>query len=133
MPHFIAEYSANLEDKTDLTGLCNAIAEAALASGLFEIGAIRVRAVRCEHYRIADNLSDNAFLDCRLRMGEGRSIVDRKAMGDMVFKAIEGFLSPLFESPHFALTFSIDDIDSRLSWKRNAIHPRTRKLETKDR
>ncbi len=126
MPHFIVEYSANLEQRVDIGALCGLIADAALATGLFEIGAIRVRAVRCEHYAIADRLAENCFLDVRLRMGEGRSERDRRHAGDAIFAALEAFTAPLYESQHFALSFSISEIDSRFSWKKNGIHPRLR-------
>jgi 5-carboxymethyl-2-hydroxymuconate isomerase len=130
MPHFIVEYSANLESKVDIGALCDQIADTALATGLFEIGAIRVRAVRCEHYAIADRLPENSFVDVRLRMGEGRNERDRRRAGETIFEALETFLEPLYETPHFALSFSIAEIDSRFSWKKNGIHPRLRKMET---
>ena len=36
------------------------------------------------------------------------------------------YLAPLFETPHFALSLEIREIDPALSWKKNAIHPRLR-------
>ena len=32
----------------------------------------------------------------------------------------------IFETPHFALSFEIREIDPQLSWKKNAIHLRLR-------
>ena len=44
MPHLTVEYSANLEGRTDLDALCAALLETVLETGLFEVGAVRVRA-----------------------------------------------------------------------------------------
>ena len=127
MPHFTYEYSANLEDRLDLGALCERTLEAALATGFFEIGAVRVRALRCDYYAVADKLPENAFLDLSLRLGAGRSQEDRKRIGEAIFSAVSDFCGPLFETPHFALSFEMREIDPDLSWKKNAIHPRLRK------
>jgi 5-carboxymethyl-2-hydroxymuconate isomerase len=126
MPHFTIEYSANLEGETDIQGLCDAVLDAALATGVFELGAIRIRAIRCDAYAIADRAPSNAFVDLSLRLGAGRSKEIKRHIGDAVFAAMERFLAPLFETPHFALSFEIREIDPEMSWKKNAIHPRLR-------
>ncbi|BCH24485.1 5-carboxymethyl-2-hydroxymuconate isomerase [Mesorhizobium sp. L-8-10] len=126
MPHFIVEYSANLDGKVDIKGLCDAILDAAIDADVFELGAIRVRALRCEAYAIADRLPENGFVDLSLRLAAGRAIEVKKKLGDAVFAAVESFLAPLFETPHFALSFEIREIDPDFSWKKNAIHPRLR-------
>lgn len=126
MPHFTIEYSANLDGRVDMKGLCDAIRDAALESGVFEVGAVRVRAVRCDAYAIADNLPENSFVDLSLRMAAGRPLGVRKKLGEAVMAVMESRLASLFETPHFALSFEIRDIDPDLSWKKNAIHPRLR-------
>lgn len=126
MPHFTIEYSANLDATVDMSALCETVLEAALATGVFEIGAVRVRAIRCDAYAIADRLPENSFIDMSLRMGAGRSGEARKTIGEAVFAAAKAFLQPQFASPHFALSFEIREIDPELSWKKNAIHPRLR-------
>lgn len=128
MPHFVFEYSSNLDGKVDFDALCGCVLDTILESGLFEIGAVRVRAVRCEAYAIADRLPENAFIDMSLRMGAGRSAEDRKRLGDRIFAVVTEHLSMLFATPHFALTLEIREIDPDLSWKKNAIHPRLRQM-----
>jgi len=102
------------------------ILRTALETGFFEIGAVRVRGVRCDVYTVADDLPQNAFIDLSLRLGEGRSQDDKKSIGDAIFTAMEGHLDALLQQPHFALSFEIREINASLSWKRNAIHPRLR-------
>lgn len=126
MPHLTVEYSANLDSKADIGGLCGALLDATLATGLFEPGAVRVRAIRCEHYAIADRKPENAFVDLNFRIGAGRSPKDRKRGGEALFAAAQKALAPLFDSPHFALSLEMREIDPELSWKRNTMHDRLR-------
>ncbi len=56
MPHLTIEYSANLDGTGDIAGLCRSLHAAMLATGLFELGAIRVRALCAEDYAVADLL-----------------------------------------------------------------------------
>lgn len=126
MPHFSIEYSANLDARVDFDALCGLILKTALASGLFETGAVRVRAFRAEHYAIADQLPENGFIDMVFRIGVGRSATEKQAAGDAIFAAVAEHLAALFETPHFALSFEIQEVDPVLSWKKNAIHKRLR-------
>ncbi len=126
MPHFSYEYSANLDGRLDHDALCDRLFDTAIGTGFFEVGAVRVRAVRCDHFRVADGLPENAFLHLMLRMGQGRSEQDRAAIGEAVFSALTAQLDDLLSEPYFALTFEICEIESAYSWKKNAIHPRVR-------
>lgn len=127
MPHFTLEYSANLDGVVDMTELCREVLKTALASGVFETGAVRVRAIRCDAYAIADGKPENSFVDVSLRMAVGRDLAVRKRLGDQVFEAMTQFLALRFPAQHFALSFEIREIDPQLSWKKNSIHERLRK------
>lgn len=126
MPHFSIEYSSNLDGRVDFDVLSGRILDELLATGLFETGAVRVRAFRADSYAIADKMAENAFIDMSLRIGVGRSDDDKKQVGARIFKLVSDELATLFTSPHFALSFEIREIDPDLSWKKNAIHPRLR-------
>ena len=126
MPHFTMEYSANLDGAVDFQALCGAVHDTIMKTGLFELGAVRVRAIRCEAYAVADRRAENGFIDMSFRVGTGRSEEERKRTGEAIFETVTSHLAPLFETPHFALTLEIREIDPRLSWKKNAIHPRLR-------
>ena len=109
-----------------MSALCDVVRAAVLGTGIFELGAVRVRAIRCEAYSIADALPENAFVDISLRMGEGRSAEVRKAAGEAISQSAGMFLDRLFETPHFALSVEVREISSELSWKKNAMHARLR-------
>ena len=121
MPHFTIEYSANLEKRVDMAAIVELVRKAAVETGIFPIGGIRVRAIKCEHYAIADG-GDFAFLDMVLRLGEGRDLVTRKQAGEHIFKALSAYLDPVFANQRFALSFDMQINDKETSWKRNNIH-----------
>ncbi len=126
MPHLVVDYSANIEAAAGIPALCRRLHAALLATGLFELGAIRVRASAVQHYVIADQLAENGYLDISLRMGTGRTPADRKRVGEALFAVAIEHLAPLLATPHFALSLEVREIDPELSWKKNAIHPRLR-------
>ena len=120
------EYSANLDAKVDMTELCALVSRTILETGLFEPGAVRVRAFRTEAYAIADRLPENGFIDMNFRIGKGRSDEEKKRTGEVIFATVSEHLASLFTTPHFALSLEIREIDAELNWKKNAIHPRLR-------
>lgn len=126
MPHMSIEYSANLDAAVDMPDLCALIARTILETGLFEPGAVRVRAFRAAAYAIADQLPENGFIDLNFRIGGGRSAEEKRRAGEAIFAAVADHLAALFATPHFALSLEIREIDAGLSWKKNAIHPRLR-------
>ncbi|CCE01446.1 5-carboxymethyl-2-hydroxymuconate Delta-isomerase [Bradyrhizobium sp. STM 3809] len=122
MPHFSIEYSANLDAYIRMDLVCEVVRKAASETGIFPIGGIRVRAIRCEHYAIADGKPDAAFLAMLLRLGEGRDLPARQKAGEHVFKVLSDYLDPVFASTKFALSFDMQINDAATSWKRNNIH-----------
>ena len=122
MPHFTIEYSANLDGRVDMAAVVELVRKAAVETGIFPLGGIRVRAVRCEHYAIADGAANFGFLDMVLRLGEGRDLATRKAAGEHIFQALSAYLDPVFADSKFALSFDMQINDKETSWKRNNIH-----------
>jgi 5-carboxymethyl-2-hydroxymuconate isomerase len=122
MPHFTIEYSANLDSRVDMGKAVEVVRKAAVETGIFPLGGIRVRAVRCEHYAIADGNPQLGFLDMVLRLGEGRDLATRKKAGEHIFKVLSAFLDPVFAQSKFALSFDMQINDKETSWKRNNIH-----------
>ncbi len=122
MPHFSIEYSANLDAHVDMTEICEIVRKAAVETGIFPVGGIRVRAIRCEDYAIADGRHDYGFLAMLLRLGEGRDLPARQKAGAHVFQALSRHLDPIFAHSKFALSFDMQINDAATSWKRNNIH-----------
>jgi 5-carboxymethyl-2-hydroxymuconate isomerase len=122
MPHFTLEYSANLDARVDIGAACEVVRKAAIETGIFPLGGIRVRAISCRHYAIADGRPGLGFLDMVLRLGEGRDLAARKKAGEHVFQALSAYLDPVFGDNKFALSFDMQINDKETSWKRNGIH-----------
>ena len=122
MPHFTIEYSANLDAQIDMAKLVEVVRKAAVETGIFPLGGIRVRAVRCDNYAIGDGNPDFGFLDMVLRLGEGRDLPTRQKAGEQVFRAMSAYLDPVFARSRFTLSFDMQINDKDTSWKRNNIH-----------
>jgi 5-carboxymethyl-2-hydroxymuconate isomerase len=122
MPHFTIEYSANLGARVDMGAVVEVVRKAAVETGIFPLGGIRVRAIRCEHYAIADGRRDFGFLAMVLRLGAGRDLAIRKKAGEHIFRALSNHLDPVFAKSPFALSFDMQINDKETSWKRNNIH-----------
>jgi 5-carboxymethyl-2-hydroxymuconate isomerase len=122
MPHFTLEYSANLDQLVDIGEVVETVRKAAIETGIFPLGGIRVRAIRCEHYAIADGNPHHGFLAMVLRLGEGRDLATRKEAGAHIFRRLADHLDPVFAERKFALSFDMQINDKETSWKRNNIH-----------
>jgi 5-carboxymethyl-2-hydroxymuconate isomerase len=122
MPHFTIEYSANLDGRVDMGAVVELVRKEAVATGIFPLGGIRVRAIKCEHYAIANGDKKLGFLDMVLRLGEGRDLPTRQKAGEHIFKALSAYLDPVFANSKFALSFDMQINDKETSWKRNNIH-----------
>ena len=122
MPHFTLEYSGNLDARVDMGKVVEVVRKAAIETGIFPLGGIRVRAVRCEHYAIADGNPHHGFIAMLLRLGEGRDLATRQKAGEHIFNALSRYLDPIFANSKFALSFEMQINDKDMSWKRNNIH-----------
>jgi 5-carboxymethyl-2-hydroxymuconate isomerase len=122
MPHFTIEYSANVDSLVDMDEVVEVVRKAAVETKIFPLGGIRVRAIKCEHYAIADGRANLGFLDMVLRLGEGRDLATRKKAGEHTFRILSDHLDPVFAASKFALSFDMQINDKETSWKRNNIH-----------
>jgi 5-carboxymethyl-2-hydroxymuconate isomerase len=121
MPHIHVDYSPNLEERLDIAGLCRALRDAAVETGVMPLAGIRVRATACTHVVIADGNPDHAFLDISLRLRAGRSTEDKTRATAHVFAAAEAFCAGALASSSLMLSFEMRDIDPDLSPKTSSI------------
>jgi len=122
LPHLIVEYSANIEERMDLDGLLDRLHAAALQTGLFPEGGLRVRAFRADHYRIADLHPDNAYVHVTALVGHGRPLDARERASRTLFDCIKLHLTALFESAPLAISFNMREFDPVLNFKHNNLH-----------
>ena len=117
MPHFQIEYSANIEDLVDISALCDAIRAAAAKVQTFPLAGIRVRAVRVEHFAIADGNPKHGFIDLSIRLREGRPDDVKLDAITVIFAALKEFTAEAMETRSIALSAEMRDIDNVFSDK----------------
>jgi 5-carboxymethyl-2-hydroxymuconate isomerase len=122
LPHIVIEYSANLENRIDLRELVRKSHEAALASGVFEMGALRTRCARRDVYRIADGHPDNSFVTVNVRVGHGRDEATRHRAGKMIFEAVCAHLAPVYAATPMGITLDVAEIDPSATFRQNNMH-----------
>jgi 5-carboxymethyl-2-hydroxymuconate isomerase len=129
VPHLTLEYSANLAGAESIDELCKTLArcldtQRENEQRVYPLGGIRVRALRCEQYCIADGRADAAFLHANLKIAAGRSDTAKKATGDALFDAIKQHFAAEFEKHGLALSLEINEFSEAGTWKHNNLHAR---------
>lgn len=119
MPHQIIEYSANLDEVLDVEELVAVMHDAAAAVEAFPLAGLRTRAVARQHYRVADNHDDNAFVHAVMRIGRGRTLDVRQEAGVTLFNALCAYLEPVQSGSPLAISYEIQEIDTDQRWNKN--------------
>ena len=124
MPHIIAEYSANLEDRLDVQGLIDDLHQAAVESQIADLVGIRSRAVRREYFRVADGNPANGFVHIVARLRRGRTTEQRKALGQALLAAADRRLAAVYPVHPIGLTVEVHEIDPDMTFRRNTLRER---------
>ncbi len=119
MPHQIIEYSANLEPNLRLAELIAVLHETAASVEAFPLAGLRTRAVRRDHYKIADDHPTNGFVHVVLRIAHGRSLEVQQDAGNRIFEALCDHLEPIYSKSPLAISFEMQEINPDLRWKQN--------------
>ena len=121
MPHIQIDYSANLEARLDVAGLCAVLRDAAVATGVFPLAGVRVRAIRVDHVVIADGNPKHAFLDISVRLRAGRTGEAKARATAAIFAAAEAHCAEVLATSSVMLSMEMRDIDPVLSPKASSI------------
>ncbi len=119
MPHQIIEYSANLEPTLRLSELIATLHETAASVEAFPLAGLRTRAVRRDHYKIADDHPKNGFVHVVLRIAHGRPLEVQQDAGNRIFEALCDHLEPIYSKSPLAISFEMQEINPDLRWKQN--------------
>lgn len=117
MPHVHIEYSGNLEQVVDIGALCEAIRQRAVQIDALSMPGVRVRAIRVDHYAIADGDPKHGFVDLSLRLRAGRPAEVKQDIIAQIFDAARVFLASAMKTHPIALSAELRDIDADLSPK----------------
>lgn len=133
MPHLTVEYSANLRgEQARMPALMRElaavlIAERADGKPVYPRGGVRVRALPCVDYCIADgSMPEAAFVHATLRVGSGRSTETLKVTGDHLFDAMKQHFAGLYDRRGLALSLTVEEFGPLGTWKQNNLHERLR-------
>ena len=114
MPHFIIEYSAQQVEPEQVEQMLDAVERAAIDSGLFEPGHIRIRALPYTHYRNGGGYGH--FIHAQLRIHAGRDEAQKHRLSGAVLHALKEQAWPAH-----TITVEVIDMD-RNSYAKHAAH-----------
>ena len=110
MPHLVLLYTPELEQETDMSALCRALADTMLeqrdeaGKAVFPTGGTRVLAYPAAHSAVADGKGDYGFCYANLRMGSGRSQAVPQAVGDSLLAVLRTHLEPILQRRPVGIT-----------------------------
>ncbi len=121
MPHLMIDYSANVEPDLDIGALCDTLRDVAASIDAFPLAGVKVRAVRVDHYAIADGNPEHGFIDISVRIREGRDMETKQNAAQKIFDAANEFVADVMQRRSLALSLELRDIDAALSPKSGSI------------
>jgi 5-carboxymethyl-2-hydroxymuconate isomerase len=123
MPHITIEYTANLEPALNPQDLVDAAHAAAVKAGIAKIGGVRTRAERRDVFRVGDGDPRNAFVNVVLFIAP-RPVEIKQALGQVIFDAVDSYLSANLPDAPIALSLYIQEIDISVVFRKNKLHER---------
>lgn len=131
MPHLIVEYSANIEERIALEALLDKLHTCALATGVFPLGGLRIRAHRADVYRIADLAPENGFVHLTALIGHGRALDVQQRAGEELFAVVTEHLAALYEQSPLAISLNVQEFHPVLNFKKNNLHEHVKRRGSK--
>lgn len=128
MPHLVILYTPQLDNETDMDGLCRKLADTMIAlkdeagKAVFPLGGTRVLAYPAAHHAVADGSRDCAFAYFNLRMGRGRSDLVKKQAGDALVAVAREQLGPVLARRPVGLTLQVDEGQEAFDGKFGNLH-----------
>jgi 5-carboxymethyl-2-hydroxymuconate isomerase len=124
------EYSGNLRAAGRFGELCRKLAQFMVAVSVdgkvvFPPGGVRVRAIPCDDYCIADgSLDDAGFVHAVLKIGAGRSEAAKAATRDGLFDIMKAHFAAQFADQGLALSLEFLEFSESGTLKHNNLHAR---------
>ena len=128
MSHLTLEYSANLRAEGRFGELCRKLATFMSTlrvdgAAVFPPGGVRVRAIACDDYAIADGtVSDAGFVHAILKIGAGRSDNAKQATCSGLFDFMKAHFAELFARRGLALSLELNEFSESGTLKHNNLH-----------
>ena len=95
---------------------------------MFPPGGVRVRAIACEDYCIADgSVSDAGFVHAILKIGAGRSDAAKQASCNGLFDIMKAHFAQTYAKAGLALSLELIEFSEAGTLKHNNLHARFKK------
>ena len=136
MSHMTLEYSANLRAGGGFGELCRKLAQYMSSlevegMAVFPPGGVRVRAIPCEDFCIADgSLEDAGFVHAILKIGAGRSDAAKQATCGGLFDIMKSHFAAQFRERGLALSLELSEFSESGTLKHNNLHARLKHAAT---
>jgi 5-carboxymethyl-2-hydroxymuconate isomerase len=136
MTHMTLEYSSNLRAAGDLKNLCLELARfmtefRADGAVVFPAGGVRVRAIPCDDFCIADgSVQDAGFVHAILKIGAGRTPAVKDAVVAGLFSIMKQHFAAMFAARGLALSLEFQEFSEAGTLKHNNLHARFRPTTT---
>ncbi|MFT4716353.1 MAG: 5-carboxymethyl-2-hydroxymuconate isomerase [Paracoccaceae bacterium] len=91
MPHFVIEYSREIETTYDIGAVMQIAFDSGVASGVMEAANIKVRAQPYDHYRILN--SGDSFLHVTVFLLAGRSDAQKEHVAELLLQSLARLLT----------------------------------------
>jgi 5-carboxymethyl-2-hydroxymuconate isomerase len=92
---------------------------------VFPPGGVRVRAIPCEEYCIADGTAaDAGFVHAVLKIGAGRSDAAKRATSSGLFDIMKAHFAEQFARQGLALSLELNEFSEAGTLKHNNLHAR---------
>jgi 5-carboxymethyl-2-hydroxymuconate isomerase len=132
MSHMTLEYSGNLRATGQFPDLCRKLAQFMSALQIdgrpvFPPGGVRVRAIPCDEFCIADGtLHDAGFVHAILKIGAGRSDAAKQATVNGLFDIMKSHFADAYAQRGLALSLELNEFSEAGTMKHNNLHARLR-------
>jgi 5-carboxymethyl-2-hydroxymuconate isomerase len=125
VPHFIVEYTDNIAQRADIPALLSKVAATLAAqNGVFPLGGIRARAIKCRDYRVGDGESGTAFVHAILKIGCGRAADAKKKVCDELFALMQEHFRHKATPRAVRVSMELYEFDEGGTYRLNNVHAR---------
>lgn len=134
MSHMTLEYSSNLRAAGRFGELCRKLAQYMVdlkveGKAVFPAGGVRVRAIPCDDFCIADgSIEDAGFVHAILKIGAGRSEPTKQATCTGLFDIMKAHFAAEFAERGLALSLEFSEFSEAGTLKHNNLHSRHKKV-----
>ena len=117
MPHFVLEYSDNILEEVDFKDFFERLHTLLVENGPFNLSAIKSRAIRHQHFSVANGKESNAFVHLTLSIFKGRDLSIRQAVGEKILSFLKAEFARSFEKLNCSYTLEIEEIEKDTYFK----------------